>query len=75
MTSSLASLFRKGLGALAGLLENAFEDLQLFGVSVGKYPGDFRGMLAEDWKNEVFTGLCKRDDSYPPIIGAFRPAD
>ena len=32
-------------------------------------------MLAEDWNNEVLTGLCKRDDSYPPIVGAFRAAD
>src|SRR4029077_7631450 len=38
-------------GALASLLKNAFEDLQLFGVSVGKHSGDFRGMLPEDWNN------------------------
>ena len=32
-------------------------------------------MLTEDWNNQVFTAFCKSDDSYPPIAGAFHPAD
>jgi hypothetical protein len=74
-TPRLSSLFGKGTGAFAGLLKNAFENLKLFGVGIGKYSPDFRGMLAEDWNNQVFTAFCKSDDPYPPIVGAFRPAD
>jgi hypothetical protein len=44
-------------------------------VRIGKHSSDIRGMLAEDWNNQVFTTFCKSDDSYPPILGAFRPAD
>jgi hypothetical protein len=57
------------------LFEDLFEDLKLFGVSIGKHSADFREMLAEDWNNQVFTAFCKSYDSYPPIVGAFRPAD
>jgi hypothetical protein len=74
-TPSLASLFSKRSCALAGLFEDLFEDLKLFGVSIGKHSADFRGMLAEDWNSQVFAAFCRSDDSYPPIVGAFHPAD
>ena len=45
------------------------------GFGIGKHFADFCGMLAEVWNNEVFTGVCKRDDSHPPTVGAFRAAD
>jgi hypothetical protein len=32
-------------------------------------------VLAEDWNNKVFAGLCKSDDWYSPIVGAFRTTD
>jgi hypothetical protein len=71
----LASLFSKRFSVLAGLLENTFEDLKLFGVGIGKYSSDFRRMLAEDWNNQVFTAFCKSDDSYPSIVRAFHSGD
>jgi hypothetical protein len=74
LPSFVRPLFRKRLGALAGLLKNILENLELFGMSIGKHSADFGGVLAEDWNNQVFTGLCKRDDSYPPIVRVFRPA-
>ena len=74
MAPGLALLFSERLGALACFLENALEDLQFFGVCAGKYPGDFRGMLAEDGNNQVFTGFGKRHDAHPAVIGTFRAA-
>ena len=32
-------------------------------------------LIREDWNNQVLTAFCKRDDSYPPIVKAFLPAD
>jgi len=48
---------------------------KLFGVGSGKDSADFRGMRTEAWNNQVCTAFRKSDDSYPPIVGAFRPAD
>jgi len=42
---------------------------------IGKHSSDFRGMLAENWHNHVFTALRKHDDPDSPIIGTFRSAD
>ena len=74
-TSSLASLFSKRFGTPAGLFENAFEDLKLLCVRIGKHSADFRGVLVENWDNQVLTALRKCDDSNPPISRSFRPAD
>jgi hypothetical protein len=71
----LAFLFSKHSCALAGLFEDLFEDLKLFGVRISKHPSDFRGMLAKDWNNQVFTAFCKSNDSYPPIVRAFHSRD